>query len=115
MAHRHDEGHDEEPGEILIVDGKEYILTYHVKRRMEQRGVRIEWIYDVLTNWVARKFSKENNSMCYSKLLPEQKYLLMAAVSANRPAITTVHLDRDATETYNQRNADYFDEVRWQS
>ena len=104
--------YDSDPDDRLVVGGKEYTLTYHVIRRIEERYIEREWIANVLTAWVARKFNEANNSMCYFGIIPGLSRLLMVAVSENRPSITTVHPNRNATKFYSRNQFDYFDEVR---
>ena len=104
--------YDNNSDEFITIGGKRYILAYHVKRRMEQRNIEVNWVYSILTNWVARKFNVKNDSMNYYGFVPGRKYLIMVAVSETNETIPTIFPDSDATESYSQGDYSYFDEVR---
>ena len=63
--------------EFITIECKRYLLTYHVKRRMEIRNVDLSAILTVLTNWVAKKFNVKNNSMNYYGFVHGHNYLIM--------------------------------------
>ena len=98
--------------EILIVDGKEYEITYHARQRMLDRKIEKEQLSEILINWVAKKFKAEHNSTGYFGIIPGHNGLIMVAVSANAPKITTIHFDRNATKYYYRGDYSYFDETR---
>ena len=72
-------------GEVIVVNGREYLLTYHVKEQILARNIEKEWIESVLANWVARKFEVGHNSMNYYGAIPGRRRLFMVCVSVNRP------------------------------
>lgn len=98
--------------EYVVFEERHYLLTRHVRERMEERDIRSEWVQGVLRTWVARKYNAKNDSMNYFGFVTGQSYLLMVAVSDRNSTIPTVFSDADATEAYTQGDYDYFDEVR---
>ena len=104
--------YDGRSAEIIIINGKEYEITQHAKKRMSKREIEKESIAEVVTNWVAKKFKPEHNSTSYYRKINGQTQLLMVAVSENELKITTLYLDRTATRNYHRGNNSYFDETR---
>ncbi len=104
--------YDGELNEMLIIDGTEYKLSSHVKLRIKQRNIKLNWIADVLTNWVARKYMIEHNSMNYFGIIPGRNSLFMVAVSEYSPVIASAYFNSAATARYYGDKYNYFDEVR---
>ena len=78
---------------------------------MIERGIREEWVFDVLTNWVARKWDEFHGSMNYYGFIHGRRHLLKVAVSAESREVFTVHFDSAATRRYHRQRS-FFDEVR---
>ena len=103
---------DSDPSDIIFVGGREYRLTGHALLRIEQREIEIEWIVEVLDNWVARRAMPNHGSINYYGIVPGRSTLFMVAVSDHSPAIPSAMFHSGATARYSRREYDYFDEVR---
>ena len=98
--------------EIPVVGGAGYRVTRHARERIQERNIQKEWVTNVLSNWIARKYDARNESMGYFGVVGELSHLLRVAVSNHSSAITTVYPDSNATLNYYRGYHDYFDEVR---
>ena len=100
---------------VIVADGKSWTLTNHSVGQIEERGIRITWVVNVLENWVARRWNDRRQSMNYWGHVEGRSQLLMVAVSADDERIVTVYFDTRGTERYDRHTrgqADFFDEVR---
>ena len=101
--------------DVIVADGKRRTLTNHSVDQIEDRGIRITWVVNVLENWVARRWNEEGQSMNYWGFTGGRRPLLLVAVSEDDRYVVTVHFDTGSTGRYHRHRrgeTSYFDEVR---
>ena len=104
-----------QPDRVVVASGKSRTLTAHALERVIERSIAREWIGEILTDWVARRWNEQLQTMNYWGFVEGRGSLLRVVVSRDDVEIVTVVFDTPATRRYHRQRegqGEFFDEVR---